>query len=112
MYRVALSGTPKVVTANRLLDGLVVFITDGPSWVTDIVEATVFEDGARLDEAMEFGAAEVVSRKIVDPYTIDITIENGRPVPRRLREQIRAIGPSVDYGDEERKRLAAAPAGE
>jgi hypothetical protein len=111
MYRAAVAGTPKVITANRLIDGLVVFIAEGPSWVTDIVKAAVFEDGAKLDEAMAFGAAEVAARKIVDPYTIDIIIEDGRPVPERLRERIRAIGPSVDYGEQERKRLTAARPG-
>jgi hypothetical protein len=108
MYRAAIAGTPKVITANRLIDGLVVFIADGPGWVTDIAEATVFEDGPKLDDAMAFGAVEVAARKIVDPYTVDITIENGRPVPERLRERIRAIGPSVDYGEQERKRLTDA----
>lgn len=112
MYRAAIAGTPKVITANRLIDGLVVFVADGPVWVTDINDATVFEDGPRLDEAMAFGAAEVAARKIVDPYTIDIVIEDGRPVPERLRERIRAIGPSVDYGEKERERLTAAPAGD
>ena len=108
MFKAAIAGTPKVVTANRLIDGLVIFVADGPAWVTDIAEATVFEDGPALDEALAFGAAEVAARRIVDPYAVDIRIEDGKPVPERLREFIRARGPSVDFGDEERKRLAAA----
>jgi len=112
MYRAAVAGTPKVVTANRLIDGLVVFVADGPRWVTDIKDATVFEDGPKLDEAMAFGAAEVANRKIVDPYTIDIVVVDGGPVPERLRERIRAIGPSVDYGAKERERLTTVPAGD
>jgi hypothetical protein len=34
--------------------------------------------------------------------------ENGVPVPVRLRELIRAQGPTVDYGEAERTRLGAA----
>lgn len=111
MYKAAVAGTPKVVTANRLIDGLVVFVGEGPGWVTDINRAGVFGDGPELDAAMAFGTAEVAARKVVDPYTIDVTIEDGHPVPERLRERIRAIGPSVDYGEAERKRLEAAANG-
>ncbi len=107
MFKAASAGTRKVVTANRLIDGLVIFIGDGPAWVTDIAEASVFDDGPQLDEALAFGAAEVTARRIVDPYAVDVTIEDGRPVPERLRELIRARGPTVDYGQDERKRLAA-----
>ena len=111
MYKAAVAGTPKVVTANRLIDGLVIFIGEGPGWVTDINRATVFDDGPELEAALAFGADEVAARRVVDPYTIDVVIENGRPVPERLRERIRAIGPSVDYGEAERKRLQAAANG-
>lgn len=108
MFKAASAGTPKVITANRLDDGLVIFIADGPVWVTDIAAAKVFEDGPELDAALAFGAEEVKARQILDPYAIDVRIENGEPVPERLRELIRARGPSVDFGAAERKRLAEA----
>lgn len=108
MFKAAISGTPKVITANRLDDGLVVFVGDGPVWVIDIASASVFEDGPALDAALAFGADEVKARKIVDPYAVDVRIENGAPVPERLRELIRAKGPTVDFGEAERKRLTAA----
>lgn len=106
MFKAAVAGTLKAVTANRLIDGLVVFVGEGPAWVTDIAEAATFEDGAALEEALAFGAAEAAARRIIDPYAIDVTIEDGKPVPERLRELIRARGPTVDFGEAERKRLA------
>lgn len=105
MFREATPGTKKVVTANRLIDGLVVFVGPGPDWVTEIDRAVVLEDGRALDAALEFGADEVLARKILDPYAIDVTVADGSAVPTRLRERIRAIGPSVDYGEAERRRL-------
>ncbi len=108
MFKAAAAGTPKVVTANRLIDGIVIFIGPGRAWVTDIAAATVFVDGPELEEALAFGAEEVKARKLVDPYAVDIRIEDGKPVPERLRELIRARGPTVDYGEAERKRLQAA----
>ncbi len=91
-----------------MIDGLVIFVGEGPGWVTDIADASTFEDGPELEAALAFGAAEVAARQIVDPYAVDVTIEAGKPVPERLRELIRAKGPTVDFGAEERKRLAAA----
>lgn len=107
MYKAAVAGTLKVITANRLIDGLVIFIGSGHKWVENIAEAEVFEDGPELDIALAVGAEDVKARKLVDPYSVDVTIEDGKPVPSRLRELIRARGPTVDYGEAERKRLVA-----
>ncbi|MHA1559480.1 MAG: DUF2849 domain-containing protein [Alphaproteobacteria bacterium] len=108
MFKTALAGTKKVVTANRLIDGIVIFVGPGPGWVTDIRRATVFNDGPDLDTALHFGAEQVTARQIVDPYAVDVDVEGGCPMPERLRERIRAVGPSVDYGEAERRRLDAA----
>ncbi len=108
MFKAAVAGTKKVVTANRLVDGLVIFVGEGPAWVTDIKDAEIFDDGPALEAALAFGADQVKARQIVDPYAVDVTLESGSAIPERLRERIRALGPSVDYGEAERKRLEAA----
>ena len=109
MFRPAHEGTHKVITANRLIDGLVVFVGAGLQWVLNINDAVILGDGPELAGALAFGAEEVAARKIVDPYAIDVSLRDGRPVPDRLRERIRAIGPSVDYGEDERRRLSGTP---
>ncbi|MBZ0230395.1 MAG: DUF2849 domain-containing protein, partial [Bauldia sp.] len=43
-----------------------------------------------------------------EPYAIDVEIVDDAPVPVRLRERIRAVGPTVDYGADEARRLGAA----
>jgi len=111
MFKEAVAGTKKVVTANRLIDGIVIFVGPGPGWVTDIRLANVLDDGPQLGAALAFGAEQVTIRQIVDPYAVDVGIEDGYPMPERLRERIRALGPSVDYGEAERKRLLAAGIG-
>lgn len=110
MFRAAVAGPQKVITANRLLDGLVIFIGENRSWVTDIAEALTFSDGPDLEAGIAFGAESVAARMLIDPYPVDVTIENGVPVPVRLREAIRAKGPTVVYGDEERKKLGGVAA--
>ena len=45
------------------------------------------------------------ARIVVEPYPIDIVDVGGRPVPARIRERIRAEGPTVVYGDAEYEKL-------
>lgn len=105
MFRAAVAGPQKVVTANRLRDGLVIFVGADRTWVTDINDALTFSDGAPLEDALALGQEGIVNRFLVDPYAVDVTLEGDRPVPVRLRERIRADGPTVVYGDEERVKL-------
>lgn len=108
MFRAAVAGPQKVITANRLTDGVVIFIGENREWVTDIAEAVTFSDGPELEAGMAYGAECIAARKLVELYPIDVTIENNVPVPVRLRERIRAVGPSVVYGEAERKKLIAS----
>ena len=108
MFKAAVAGPRKVITANRLSDGLVIFIGPDRTWVTDIADALTFADGPELDEGTAFGKEGVVGDFLIDPYPIDVTVTDGVPVATRLREAIRAKGPTVVYGDAERAKLAGA----
>ncbi|MGD9740295.1 MAG: DUF2849 domain-containing protein [Bauldia sp.] len=110
MFKAAVAGPKKVLTANRLIDGLVIFVGPDRTWVTDVNDAAILEDGPTLDAAVALGQEGVVGKFLIDPYPVDVTVEDGKPVPVRLRELIRAKGPTVVYGDEERKKLAGAAA--
>jgi hypothetical protein len=74
--------------------------------VTDIRDAVTFADGPELEAGTAFGQEGVAGDFLIDPYPIDVSVEDGVPVPTRLREAIRAKGPTVVYGDAERERLA------
>ncbi|MGZ9033882.1 MAG: DUF2849 domain-containing protein [Rhodospirillales bacterium] len=82
----------QVLTANRLCDGVVVFLDGDGRWTEHIAAARVAEkaDGEALAKAGEATAAEVIA-----PYLIDVTLEADGPRPLRYRERIRAFGPSV-----------------
>ena len=65
-----------------------------------------------VPDAVEAGLATaaraVTNREVVDTATIDVTLDDYRmPVPVRLRERIRAFGPTVAFGEAARAALAA-----
>ena len=113
MFKAAKAGPQKAITGNRLSDGLVVFLTELGGWSQSIGDALLVTDGPGLDEALAYGKAQHDARIVVEPYPIDIAIVDGVPVPARIRERIRAEGPTVAYGEAEytalhRPRVAEA----
>jgi len=106
MFKAAKEGPAKVITANDLRNGLVVFLDQDGGWTRDIAAARVAEDGPDLDSAVAAGKAAHDARIVVEPYPIDVDVKDGVPVPSRLRERIRAErGPTIVYGDAERAKL-------
>jgi hypothetical protein len=108
MFKAASAGPQKAITANRLGDGLVVFLDAAGGWSLSVAEARLLNDGPELDEANAFAKAQHDARVVVEPYPIDVEIVDGKPVPVRLRERIRAEGPTIAYGEAEYAKLHTA----
>lgn len=86
---------PTVFTANRLRDGRVVWLAAGDAWVEEIGAAAVFapeEAEAGLKRAQR-GEAQ---QHVVGVYGVEVSVQAGKPVPTKFREQLRVRGPSVD----------------
>ena len=105
MFKAASAGQQKAITANRLGDGRVVFLAADGGWVMTLDGSHLVGDGPELDEAMRYAQAQHDARIVVEPYAIDVEMVSGKPVAARLREHIRAMGPTVDYGEAENRRL-------
>jgi len=87
--------TLKVVTANRLIDGDVVYLTakgDWSDWLDDSGPAETPEHEAAL---LDLAAQAVHARLVVDPYLMPVAQDEGHLRPLSQREIIRAAGPSV-----------------
>ena len=114
MFKAAKAGPQKAITANRLDDGRVVFLDDDRRLGNQVVEERAWSPTVpELDEAIAYAKAQHDARIVVEPYAIDIAIVDGKPVPARIRERIRAEGPTVVYGEAEyaalnRQRVAEA----
>ena len=81
----------RALTANRLIDGEVVFWRQG-QWVEQFAEADLFSDDGAGEDAE--GHAKNQPTVVVDPYLIDLVESEGRLVPLSYRERIRALGPT------------------
>jgi hypothetical protein len=83
--------SPKVLTGNRLRDGRTVYYT-GTGWSLHAAEAKIAATAEDAEVLAKVGAAAHADNYIVDIAVIDVN-QDSRPV--RLREIIRATGPTV-----------------
>lgn len=85
----------KVVTANRLGDGAVVYLTANNLWTEHLAEA----DGVEGETALaRLALAEAAEGAVAGPYLMDVEIGASGIVPAgraALRERIRAEGPTI-----------------
>ncbi len=83
--------SPKVVTANDLLKGDVIYQT-ATGWTRALSEAEVLTDEADAD--LRLIEASQQTGRVVGVYLADVTLVDGRPEPDHFREDFRARGPS------------------
>ncbi|WP_417514155.1 DUF2849 domain-containing protein [Minwuia sp.] len=83
-----------IITANRLNDGLAIFLGD-QGWSLDIADATVAEDKESVAQLLE--RAETQPAIAVGPYEIAVERTETGLRPTKYRERLRVTGPSVDY---------------
>jgi hypothetical protein len=85
--------TPKVVSANALIEGDAVWLTADDRWTRDMAEAELIEDEAvaQLRLLLAKGQpAVVVGAELVDA----VAGPDGRPEPTHFREAFRTRGPT------------------
>lgn len=86
----------QVVIANRLRDGLTVFLAENNAWVEAIEDAAVAPSAERARELLAIGEAAAAANVVVGPYLIGVLEQPGRRTPIEWREAIRARGPTVE----------------
>jgi hypothetical protein len=86
----------RVVTANRLRDGAIVYFNRELGWREAIAEATVAASD-EIDALVARAEQDVRANLVVGAYTIEIA---GDHQPLSARERIRASGPSIRFGED------------
>lgn len=94
----------KVLTANRLTDGEAVWYAPSHHWSETLEGAEIARDKTHEEKLEAIGKAAIAANQVVDVDLIDVELVDGRIVPQRLRERIRAAGPSnrTDLGKQAR----------
>ncbi|MEE8243913.1 MAG: DUF2849 domain-containing protein [Pseudomonadales bacterium] len=88
---------PKILSANDLTDGVSVFLTTDNEWSTNHRDAQVAYDETSAEALLSL--ADGYGNEVVGPYLVDVLTDvDGLPQPRPLRELLRTLGPSVDFG--------------
>jgi hypothetical protein len=95
----------KVLTANRLTDGEAVWFAKDGLWAESIGPSEVVGDKEGEARLEAIGKAAYDNNEVVDVAVIDVDLVGGEIVPQRLRERIRAAGPTnrLDLGKQARQ---------
>ena len=86
----------KVLTANRLSDGEALFYTSH-GWDRDFYKSDVAETADAESRLATIGALAYANNEVVDVNLIDVVRKDGKLHAIRLRERIRADGPTIEY---------------
>ena len=84
--------TPKIVTANDLLDGDVIYQTADDRWSRLLSEAELITDGAHAQLRLLDASRQVA--RVVGAYLADARPGPNGPEPVHFREDFRRTGPS------------------
>ncbi|RYH02810.1 DUF2849 domain-containing protein [Salipiger sp. IMCC34102] len=84
--------TPKVVTANALLEGDAVWLTEDDRWTRDMAEAELLTDEAHAE--LRLLEASARASEIAGAYLADAQATDDGPAPTHFREAFRTRGPS------------------
>ena len=87
----------KVITANLLATGSVVFLAPDDTWVHALDQAATFPDAPAAERGLVRAQRDQEHAVIVDPFITETGPEtDGRPA-MTLRDTIRAYGPTIRF---------------
>ena len=91
----------EILTGNELTSGATVYLDRDGRWLEDLQQARLFgpEEAAARDDAL---ARTRATMRIISLDTEKVALEGGKVVPERLRERIRATGPTAPVFERQR----------
>jgi hypothetical protein len=84
----------EILTGNELTSGGTVYLDTNNNWVEDLQAARLFgkDETAERDAAL---AATKGTGRVISLEIEEVTLQGDTVVPKRLRERIRAAGPTA-----------------
>lgn len=87
----------EIITANELISGAAVYLDGQGHWIMDINAARRFGPDESTARDSMVAAANATGR-LISVDVEKVTLVDGKVVANRLRERIRASGPTAPYG--------------
>ena len=100
----------QMIIANRLIDGVVVFLAPEGAWDTSIDKGIVIGDSAEATRLLAVAKEHERHCHVIDPNLIEVAMKAGQPRPVHIREAIRAFGPTVRTDSPDTVSGGAVPA--
>ena len=88
----ARSFSPKIVTANALIEGDVIYLCNDDTWTRDLQTANVITDEADADVRLISAASQ--TSVVVGVYLAEIELHPDGLKTKHFREEFRKSGPS------------------
>lgn len=85
----------KILAANRLRDGEAVWLATDGNWADTIQAAEIARDKVAEEKLEAIGKLAFQRNEVVDVELIDVELVDGAIRPLRLRERIKAAGPTI-----------------
>lgn len=100
--------TTRVLTANRLHDGIAVWLGSDGQWSLSLNDALLARHEDAVAALESAGRHALHDNRVIDVNLIEVEETPRGPRPFRLRERIRAEGPSIEYAPESERVSRAA----
>ncbi len=84
----------EIITANELVSGASVYLSYAGHWLPDMQKARVFLESEQNDRDRQIEKAQN-SARLISIENVRVIHRQGRIEPLRLREKIRATGPTT-----------------
>ena len=85
----------QAITANRLSDGFVIYLTAEGRWSENIVDCAFAADAAECARLEALADRHVSTGQVINAYAFPVEIAGGTVRALGARESIRTSGPSV-----------------
>lgn len=85
----------QAVTANRLTDGEVVYLSVDNLWVEDFAAADIADGPAAAEALLARAMPQDFELNVLEPYLFEVLEDGTAFKPASVREIIRAAGPTV-----------------
>lgn len=86
---------PTIISANRLLDGLVVFRDPSGKWTTDSAAAARFGSKDELEQGLAAARADLAANLVVEIEPVEMKEGPDGPIAVTMRDRVRLSGPSI-----------------